>query len=226
MNMNDISIIVPIYNELENLNSIILNLEKFKSKAEIIFVDGGSTDGSDKELGKFFRVINSDKKGRGNQMNYGVEHSSGRLILFLHGDSLLPEDGLEKILVKAKQDCKVGCFKLKFESRSTLMKICGFMSNNRVRFRNIAFGDQGIFIDREYFYSLGGYKDIPIMEDYQLSIDIKEDGEKIYLLNTKIITSERRFIKNGRIKTMAMMQKLQHMYRSGKDIEVIKNLYR
>lgn len=100
------------------------------------------------------------------------------------------------------------------------------MSNLRVRLRNIAFGDQGIFISRDYFYKLGGFVEIPLMEDYQLSMDIKADGEKIGLANAKIETSERRFVENGRLKTMARMQRLQYMYRRGKDIEVIASLYK
>jgi len=106
------------------------------------------------------------------------------------------------------------------------MKICGFMSNLRVRLRNIAFGDQGIFINRNYFYELGGFAEIPLMEDYQLSMNIKADGEKIVLTKTKIETSERRFIQKGRLKTMIRMQRLQYMYRKGKDIDVIANLYK
>lgn len=106
------------------------------------------------------------------------------------------------------------------------MKICGFMSNLRVRKRNIAFGDQGIFIRKDYFNELGGYREIPLMEDYQLSMDIKSRGDRIDLLNTKIRTSDRRFVENGRLKTMARMQKLQYMYRRGEDIDLIANLYK
>lgn len=106
------------------------------------------------------------------------------------------------------------------------MKVCGFMSNLRVRLRNIAFGDQGIFIDRNYFYELGGFAETPLMEDYQLSMDIKANGEKIALTGTKIETSERRFVQKGRLRTMMRMQRLQYMYRKGKDIDMIANLYK
>ena len=119
-------------------------------------------------------------------MNYGASLSKGDILLFLHADSFLPSDALEQIHKIIYKGYKVGCFKIKFDSRSILMKICGFMSNLRVRLRNIAFGDQGIFIDRNYFYELGGFAEIPLMEDYQLSMDIKADGEKIALAETKI----------------------------------------
>lgn len=221
-----ISIIVPVYNEASTIDELIESLEQFKDYCEIIFVDGGSTDGTNRIIEEKHRLVYSPKKGRSFQMNYGASLSEGDILLFLHADSFLPSDALNQIHKIIFQGYKVGCFKIKFDSKSILMKICGFMSNLRVRLRNIAFGDQGIFISRSYFYELGGFAEIPLMEDYQLSMDIKADGEKIALAETKIKTSERRFVKNGRLRTMARMQRLQSMYRKGEDIEIIANLYK
>ena len=221
-----ISIIVPVYNEASTIDELIESLEQFKDYCEIIFVDGGSTDGTNRIIEEKHRLVYSPKKGRSFQMNYGASLSKGDILLFLHADSFLPSDALNQIQKIIFQGYKVGCFKIKFDSRNILMKICGFMSNLRVRLRNIAFGDQGIFISRSYFYELGGFAEIPLMEDYQLSMDIKADGEKIALAGTKIKTSERRFVKNGRLRTMARMQRLQYMYRKGEDIEVIAKLYK
>lgn len=221
-----ISIIIPIYNEASSISSLMDGLEQFKEDCEIIFIDGGSSDGSPQIIQERYRVVSSPKKGRANQMNYGASLSKGDILFFLHADSILPKDVLIQIHNIISEGYKVGCFKLKFKSVHPLMKICGFMSNLRVLLRNIAFGDQGIFIRRDYFYELGGFKEIPLMEDYQLSMTIKAKGEKIALAKSKIETSERRFTKNGRLKTMARMQRLQHMYRKGMDIEVIANLYR
>ena len=223
---NKISIIVPVYNEAPAINKLIDNLEQFKDYCEIIFVDGGSDDGTDRIIEKKYKLFYSPKKGRSYQMNYGASLSKGNILLFLHADSLLPDDAPGQILKIIRRGYKVGCFKIKFDSKNILMKICGFMSNLRVRLRNIAFGDQGIFINRSYFYELGGFAEIPLMEDYQLSIDIKADREKIALTRTKIETSERRFVKKGRFRTMIEMQKLQYMYRKGKDIDIIANLYK
>lgn len=221
-----ISIIVPVYNEAPAINKLIDNLEQFKDYCEIIFVDGGSDDGTDRIIEKKYKLFYSPKKGRSYQMNYGASLSKGNILLFLHADSLLPDDAPGQILKIIRRGYKVGCFKIKFDSKNILMKICGFMSNLRVRLRNIAFGDQGIFIIKSYFYKLGGFAEIPLMEDYQLSMDIKADRKKIALTKTKIETSERRFVKNGRLRTMIRMQRLQYMYRKGKDIDVIANLYK
>lgn len=223
---NEISIIIPVYNELIIINELMNNLEQFKDYCEIIFVDGGSNDGTNMIIEEKHRLIYSPNKGRSYQMNYGASLAKGEIFLFLHADSFLPTNALDEIHRMISQGYKVGCFKMKFNSRSIIMKICGFMSNLRVRLRNIAFGDQGIFIDRNYFNELGGFAEIPLMEDYQLSIDIRADKEKIGLAKTTIKTSERLFIKIGRLRTMARMQKLQHMYRNGEDVEVIAKLYK
>jgi rSAM/selenodomain-associated transferase 2 len=228
----NISIIIPVYNEASIIETLMDNLEQFRHKAEIIFVDGGSSDGTDKIIEKRYNIVHSLGKGRANQMNYGALLSKGSILLFLHADSILDNNAIDEVQRVILQGYKAGCFRIKFDSNSFLMKICGFMSNNRVRFRNIAFGDQGIFITREYFNQLGCYANIPLMEDYKLSMSIKADGQKIALANSKIITSERRFIKFdnnktiSRLKTMVMMQKLQYMFRKGKDIKVIANLYK
>lgn len=224
--LKKISVIIPVYNEAPVINQLMDNLDQFKDNCEIIFVDGGSKDNTKSIIEKRYRVAVSPKKGRANQMNYGASLSKGDILFFLHADSYLPNNALEEIHEIINRGYRVGCFKIKFESKSILMKICGFMSNLRVRLRNIAFGDQGIFILRDYFYELGGFPEIPLMEDYQLSMDIKADGEKIAISRAKIKTSERRFVKNGRLRTMARMQRLQYMYRKGGDIEKIANLYK
>ncbi len=221
-----ISIIIPVYNEASTINKSMDNLEQFRDYCEIIFVDGGSDDGTDRIIEKKYKLFYSPKKGRSYQMNYGASLSRGNILLFLHADSILPDDAPGQIHRIIRRGYKAGCFRIKFDSKSILMKICGFMSNLRVRLRNIAFGDQGIFIIKSYFYKLGGFAEIPLMEDYQLSMDIKADKEKIALTETKIETSERRFVKKGRFRTMIEMQKLQYMYRRGKDIDIIANLYK
>ena len=141
-----ISIIVPVYNEASTIDELIDSLKQFKDYCEIIFVDGGSTDGTNRIIEGKHRLVYSPKKGRSFQMNYGASLSKGDILLFLHADSFLPSDALNQIQKIIFQGYKVGCFKIKFDSRNILMKICGFMSNLRVRLRNIAFGDQGIFI--------------------------------------------------------------------------------
>lgn len=226
MNNFKISIIIPIYNEEENMNALIKNLKAVKNAYEIIFVDGGSTDKTPEIIKRNFILLNSPEKGRANQMNWGALNAKGNVLFFLHADSILKPDAVEKINEVLQKGYKAGCFKIRFDSGSFLMKICAFMSDFRVKARNIAFGDQGLFILKDYFLQLGGFAPIPLMEDYKLSMDIKKDGEKIGLAKGTVITSERRFLKNGRLKTMWKMQKLQYMFRKGEDIHKIALLYK
>lgn len=220
-----ISIVIPVYNEAERVTALMDSLESTRGSCEIIFVDGGSDDGTDAMVEKRYNLVRSPRKGRSFQMNYGALLAQGSILLFLHADCRLPEDALDKIRCEMSKGYKVGCFRIRFNSPNPLMKVCSFMSNLRVRTRNIAFGDQGIFMSKSYFNKLGGYREIPIMEDYQLSMDIKSDGEDIVQVDSIIETSERRFLKDGRLKTMYRMQRLQHMYRNGKSINRIAGLY-
>jgi rSAM/selenodomain-associated transferase 2 len=219
-----ISIIIPVYNEEKNIRDFMESLKGIQGDHEVIFVDGGSTDNTFNIVKEEFFIVKSPKKGRGCQMNYGSTLAKGQVLLFLHSDSTLPADAL-KYVREALKKSRAGCFRIRFDSKSILMKICAFMSDSRVKIRNIAFGDQGIFITKEYFTEIGGYPEISIMEDYSLSMNIKKDGCKIVLADAEILTSERRFLKHGRLKTMARMQILQHMYRRGESAERIEKIY-
>ena len=158
-------------------------------------------------------------------MNYGAKKSVGEILLFLHADSTIEDNILDEVQNGIKIS-PAGCLKIYFDLGHPLMKICGYMSRFRVRRRNIAFGDQGIFLTRELFEKIGGYREIPLMEDYQLSMDIKDLGIKIRQCDSKIITRSVRYEKGGMLKTMYKMQKYQHMYRKGVSPEEIAERYR
>lgn len=218
-----ISIILPIYNEEGKLDEFIENIKQLKGDFEIIFVDGGSEDKSKEMIPPEYRVIES-LKGRSVQMNIGVKHSSGDTLLFLHSDSLLEHNALKEI-EKVLENHYVGCFKIHFISDQPIMKLCAFNSTLRVKLRNIVFGDQGIFIKRSLFEELNGYADIPIMEDYELSIRLKKLNYKIGIANSRIYTSDRRFKNRGYVKTMLNMQRYQYMFRCGASTAKIVKKY-
>lgn len=223
-----ISIIVPIYNEEKNLRDFIYNLyclEKIKD-CDVILIDGGSSDSTHEileELSYFgYRYAVSDKKGRANQMNFGAKLATENILWFVHADSVLQKNVIPKIL---ESNFDVGCLKIKFHPGGFQMFCNAKISTKRVEILNIAFGDQGLFLKKEIFEKIGGYKDMPIMEDYRISEDITALGYKINVLNSTITTSSRRY-KGKTLRTMWQMQKLQKMYRDGVNINKIAELYK
>ena len=220
-----VSIIIPILNEENIIERLIKNLNELDGEFEVIFSDGGSSDKTVNIIEDIsnYKIVNSDK-GRAKQLNAGAKESKYNILLFLHADSIIEKDVLIKIENFIKNNNKAGCLKIKFDSNKILMRICGFLSNLRVRLRHIAFGDQGIFIEKKLFFDIGMFDDMPLMEDYKLSIKLKKISP-IININSYIISSSRRFEKNGIIKTMIYMQKLQYMFRNGESIEKIANIY-
>lgn len=226
MRATTISIIIPVYNEATHIEPLFCELINIKKHCEILFIDGGSKDNTrEKIIENGFSVLPSHKKGRAAQMNAGANQATGDILWFLHADSKLPIHALDEIRAAICNGYNAGCFKIKFDSSHFLMNLIGVFSNLRVKTRGIAFGDQGIFIEKTFFRDLGGFRDIPIMEDYDLSLKIRKTGVKLCQINDSILTSERRFVANGRFKTMVRMQYLQHLYRKGTGIDQIAEMY-
>ena len=220
-----ISIIIPIYNEEKNIRKIQDNLLKLQGDYEVIFCDGGSSDKTIDLIDNCFTVI-SCLKGRASQMNHGSKYAKGDILFFLHCDSKIEEDVIIKIQDEINKGCRLGCLKLKFDNEIIWMKICGYMSNLRVKIRKIAFGDQGIFMTKELFEKIGGMPNLPIMEDLELSLRLRKNKYYFKQINSEIITSSRRFLDKGIFKTILHMQKLQIKYLCGKDINEINREYR
>lgn len=220
-----VSIVIPTLNEEDNIKNLLNNLKNLKGDFEVIFSDGGSSDKTldiIKDFGNY-KIITS-KKGRARQLNNGAKESNNDILFFLHADSIIEENALIKIEDFIKNGNKVGCLKIKFDSKKILMNIFAILSNLRVKYRNIAFGDQGIFIEKKLFEDIGMFEDIPLMEDYKLSIKLKNIS-RIKYIDSFIVSSSRRFEKNGIIKTALLMQKLQYMFRKGVSIDKIASIY-
>jgi len=214
----DFSIIIPVLNEADKINSLIEHLQKqnHESSYEIIVVDGdpqGSTVGAIQD--KDATTITADK-GRGKQMNTGASGARGEILIFLHADTILPEHALEKIS-RAMQDSDYagGAFDLKIDSDRLFLKYISFRASLRSRWNRIPYGDQAIFIRKKYFDQIGGYQEIPLMEDVDLMRRIKKDGKKIVILQDKVITSARRWESDGVLFTTLRNQILVRLFYLG-----------
>lgn len=219
-----ISIIIPILNEEKGIRRIQENLKTLEGDYEVIFSDGGSTDRTLEKIDSCFRVVKSPR-GRGVQMNMAAKAAKGDVLFFVHSDVFLKKDVLLQIPEEIKHAQAVGCLKIVFDSKHILMRICGFMSNLRVKVRKIIFADQGIIIHKKLFEELGMMPEMPLMEDYEFSLRMRKKKILIVRINSKILVSSRRFNKYGMLWTMWQMQKFQLRYRLGGDVEKIAKEY-
>ena len=216
-----ISIIIPCYKEGDTLSKMEEELRPYKKQAEILFADGGENHFSGE-----YKVVPCPK-GRAKQMNTAAVVASGDILFFLHCDSILPKGFLEEIR-EALRKTPVACFGIRFSPSTPLMMICSFISNHRVYDRKVMFGDQGIFLGRELFFQMGGFPDLPLMEDYQFSLNLKSRGIPMGLCKKRLITSERRFSGSffHKLSIMWKMNRLRARYRKGEDINALAREYK
>ncbi|MCF6157538.1 MAG: glycosyltransferase [wastewater metagenome] len=217
-----ISVVVPALNEESHIEKTLQSIMKQDGDYECYVVDGGSSDSTVRIAKKYTRVINS-KRGRAVQMNTGARLCRGDVLLFLHADTLLPENAFCEIRKRMKDNTVAGgSFYITFDSDHFLLKGASFIT--RFNFRLFHFGDQGIFIRRDIFQELRGYREMPILEDYDLYKRLKGQG-KVILLRMPVISSARRFMKKGIVRQLLINKSVVLAYWAGIDTQVIKRFY-
>ena len=219
-----ISLIIPTYNESRTIAGMLRQLDALPGNWEILFADGGSTDDTLEQIGGRYPVLTCPK-GRANQMNAAACHATGEVLWFIHCDSILPQDAHKQITEGVETGGAWGCFHIAFDYHGPFMECNTVLSNHRAR-KGIAFGDQGIWINRGLFEEMGGFPSIPIMEDYEFSLRMQAKGIPITQLPGKIITSGRRYRGSFPPLTMWKMFHLRCLYRRGVDIQEIARRYR
>lgn len=228
-----VSVVIPVRNEsLEVDNFIKKNQESLKSANEIIFVDGQSSDETLQKLNNIalvesstgkFKIIASDP-GRGKQMNTGAVTANSDVILFLHVDTVLPENGLEQIKEKIKSGELWGRFDVQLNDEQLIFRIIENMMNWRSTLTNIVTGDQGIFVRKDLFNLVGGYPEIPLMEDISFSACLREISPA-KRIKSPVITSARRWQDKGIVRTIFLMWLLRFSYWLGISPEKLANWY-
>jgi len=220
-----LSVIVPTLNE-EAALAETLRQARQPGVHEIIVVDGGSTDATRAIAAEFADRVLSAPQGRATQMNAGAAHASGDILLFLHADTLVPPGCAHAIIAACAQPGVVGGrFDVDLQPSSPLLWLTGELMNHRSRLTGIATGDQAIFIRRDVFEQLGGYADMPLMEDIDLSRRMKRAG-RIACLHERVIASARRWQKNGVVRTILTMWTLRALYFLGASPEQLHRVYR
>ncbi|MEK6678900.1 MAG: TIGR04283 family arsenosugar biosynthesis glycosyltransferase [Nitrospirota bacterium] len=207
-----ISIIIPVLNEEKNISAALENIERLDGEKEVIIVDGGSIDNTVEIVKKKGVMLLSSQKGRGCQMNKGAEIANGDTLLFLHADTTLPENALLEIeRVMKVNEVIGGRFDVRFDDDRFVFKLIAFLMNWRSRLTSIFTGDQAIFIRKSVFKDIGGYLEIPLMEDIALSKKMKRTG-RVACLGDSTITSARKWKEEGIIKTILLMWFLRLLY--------------
>jgi len=220
-----VAIVVPVLNEQRELPEFIRRLSALKAD-ELILVDGGSTDGSRALLAESgLRWIASDA-GRAIQMNAGSIHCNSNILLFIHVDTVIDSSHVSAVR-KAMADagCVGGRFDVRLAGRHPALSVIGWFMNMRSRLTRISTGDQCIFVRRSLFETLGGFPELPLMEDIAFSALLRRAG-RISCLKQRAITSGRRWELHGVIKTVLLMWKIRLLYWLGTPADELVLMYR
>lgn len=222
-----VSVIVPMLNEASQLPALLDSLGSFPGHmGEVIFVDGGSSDGSPQLARAGGYDVISTGPGRACQMNAGARAACGDILLFLHADTLLPNGALPQV-VGALSNATVqwGRFDVAIAGQSPMLTIVGHLMNLRSRLTGIATGDQCIFLRRATFLAMGGFADQPLMEDIELSRRLRVIGRPV-CLRGPAITSGRRWERRGVWATILLMWRLRFLYWLGVSASQLAEKYR
>jgi rSAM/selenodomain-associated transferase 2 len=227
---DSISIIIPALNEEEQIAGTLDRIVSMTGSdaAEVIVADGGSRDATRRLAVGFARVrtLECARAGRGVQMNAGATEARGDILLFLHADARPPADALEAIRRALREPGVAGgCFEIAFPPDAPpSLRIVSRGINWRTRRFRTATGDQGIFLRRAVFDAIGGFRDIPLMEDIALFNELKQRG-RVVVLPVKLEISPRRWLKHGVWRTVLLMYALRLGYWLGIHPATLKRFF-
>lgn len=224
-----LALVVPVLNEAALLKTALAELARHDA-AQIIVVDGGSADDSAAIAGSFAQKTPNltslaSKPGRARQMNAGAAVVSADLVCFVHADSTLPDDAVQLIRRAVRSGAQWGRFDVRFDQRHILLRLIAWFMNRRSALTGICTGDQCIWMRRELFVRAGGYADIPLMEDIELSRRLKRHCQP-HRLRVPAKTSARRWLSRGIVRTMLLMWWLRLLYWAGVPAQRLAKKYR
>ena len=220
------SIVVPVLNEEAVLEYHLGNLVRQISHidCELLIVDGGSTDRTIEIAQRFGKVISS-RRGRAAQMNNGAKIAQGEVLLFLHADTLLPDDAFCVIEHALKsQEVVGGAFRICFNCHKWPYQLVAIATNLRSRIHKIFTGDQAYFVRSFSFRAIGGFPDQPLMEDLEIIKRLRKIGN-VVLLPQYVTTSARRHERLGLIRSLLFMWYLRTLYKFGTSPMKLQRMY-
>ena len=223
-----ISVIIPVLKEGDRINEILDALQSAACGVpyEVIVVDGDPACGTISQIVNAGVIALTAPRGRASQMNAGAARARGQILLFLHADTLLPQNALEKI-EQALSDGRFigGAFDLGIQNPRWIYKLIGRAASCKHRLTRVPYGDQAIFMQQRYFKEIGGYPEIPLMEDVALMKCVKRRQGRIVILPEAVSTSSRKWETDGVVYTIARNWLLQTLFLLGVPAERIVKYY-
>ncbi|MGZ8488892.1 MAG: TIGR04283 family arsenosugar biosynthesis glycosyltransferase [Candidatus Binatia bacterium] len=220
----NISVIVPVLNEEKSIAATLQALAHLQPH-ETIVVDGGSQDRTAEIAAECGVKVILSERGRARQMNRGARQASGEVLLFLHADTRLPPTAFSDIAGAMGDPRYVGGrFDVELDGKHWMLPLVGRLISYRSRLSKVATGDQALFVRRAVFQRMGGFADIPLMEDIAFCRRLKGLGE-VACLRSRVVTSARRWEVDGVWRTIFRMWTLKLLYLTGVSPARLKQFY-
>jgi rSAM/selenodomain-associated transferase 2 len=221
-----ISVIIPVLDEEPTIGPCLRQFDAQAEPHELLVVDGGSRDATAAVVMRFpqVRLLHAAEKGRGRQMNQGAANARGDLLLFLHADTRLPPQGLRLIAAQLKQtDVAAGAFALRFDHPDPFLRLLARLS--RINHLFSTYGDQGLFTARRTFEAVGGFAEIPLMEDVEIQKRLRPRGRFVKIPHP-VVTSARRFLAKGIVRQQILNICLVLLFHAGVSPDRLIRFYR
>ena len=222
-----VSIVMPALNEASTIAQTLQSarvLETIGLDMELILVDGGSQDNTKGVARPLADQILDAARGRARQMNAGAVKATGDYLMFLHADTRLTTQAATELQHTFTQNPVWGRFDVCIEGQPLMLRVISFMMNLRSRLTGIATGDQAIFVRRDVFEALGGFTDQPLMEDIEISKQLRKQARPA-CLKGPVMTSGRRWETHGVWSTMVLMWRLRWRYWRGESAQALARAY-
>ena len=219
-----LSVVIPALNEAAQIDAAVASARGPQVR-EVIVVDGGSGDATAARARAAGATVIAADRGRARQMNAGAAVAGGDVLLFLHADTRLPP-AFDAVVDAALADPAVvgGRFDLRLDPGSPFLDLTAALINLRSRLTGIATGDQALFVRRAVFEAMGGFEDIPLMEDVAFTRALRRRG-RVARLRQRVTTSSRRWQQNGPLRTVLLMWWLRFLYWGGVPAAELKRRY-
>ncbi|MRH77536.1 glycosyltransferase [Spiribacter sp. C176] len=227
LKLNQLAVVIPTLNERDGIRDLLLSLAPLRDQgAQIVVVDGESTDDTVARLGNEVDQVLVIPKGRARQMNAGAKATDAQWLWFLHADSRVTPMLITEIMQRCGDVRAWACCDVWIEGQSKGLKVIGLFMNLRSRLSGIATGDQGLLIHRQAFVSVGGFLEQPLMEDVAMSAALRRQFGRPQRFKRKLGTSGRRWEVGGLLRTQLRMWWVRWLYWRGVSPSVLAAQYR